>query len=263
MVLLGLTTANASAAVITGWSFTATQAAPYNSPPATTGTGTATMLGMTNSYNGGLNVASGDIVASSGVIAPPITEDTWRIRGAGANGWATHAAGAAQYTQGIELDTSTVGFQNIGFSFDWYATTSGIRDLQVQYNTNTANPAGWTNVGGTSPTGTYLAVANDFYATSSPNIQLDLSSIAGANNDATFGIRLVSAYDSTGNVPSDYASATLLSGKTQIYNNSSGNWRFDNLAFSGTPVTTPEPASLSFAGLGGMALLSRRRKIAG
>ena len=61
------------------------------------------------------------------------------------NGWATAAAGAAEYTQGIELDTSTVGHSNIVFSFDWYATSQSIRDLQVQYNTNTTNPNGWTN----------------------------------------------------------------------------------------------------------------------
>jgi hypothetical protein len=258
--------AGASAqAVITQWNFNTigTQAAPYNSPPPSTGAGTATMLGMTNTYNGG-NTASGDVLSTSGTATPSFSENTWRIRGAqtptGHNGWATNAAGAAQYTQGVELDASTVGFGNISFSFDWYSTTQGIRDLQFQYNTNINNTAGWTNFGGTSPTGTYIATSNDYYnAPGSPTIAVNLSSILGANNDPNFGVRLVSAFDSTGNVPNDYASAALNAGLTQIYNNNSGNWRFDNFTFSGTAVPEPSSMLLGGAAAAGLALVRRRR----
>ena len=259
---LGLAPSWSSAqSVITKWDFgvTGVQAAPYNSPAPTTGTGAAITLGMTNSYNGG-NTVSDDILATTGTANASFTEDTWRIRGTAHNGWATAAAGAAQYTQGIELDASTAGFQNITFSFDWYSTTQGIRDLQFQYNLNVNNAGGWQNFGGTSPTGTYIATSNDFYnAPNSPTITVDLSSIAGANNDANFGVRLVSAFDSTGHVPNDYASAGLSSGLTVIYNNSSGNWRFDNLTFSGTAVAAPEPGSLALVGIGAAGLLRRRR----
>jgi len=258
-----------SASTITQWSFDAggTVSAPDNSPTPTTGSGVATILGMTNTYNGG-NTASADVLSTSGTANTGFTEFTWRIRGAqtptGNNGWATHAAGAPQYSQGIELDASTLGHQNIKFSFDWYSTTQGIRDLQFQYNTNTANSAGWTNFGGTSPKGTYIAVSNDWYnapGTNTPMITVDLSSITGANNDANFGIRLVSAFDSTGNVPNDFASAKLNGTATQIYNNNSGNWRFDNLTFSGDSLTaTPEPATmlLMLVGIGG-GLVYRKR----
>jgi hypothetical protein len=201
--------------VIAKWDFNTIgiQGAPYNSPPPTTGAGTATMLGMTNTYNGG-NTASRDVLLTAGTANPAFSENTWRIRGTASNGWATHQAGAAQYTQGIELDTSTVGFTGIRFSFDWYSTTQGIRDLQFQYNTNVNNAAGWTNFGGTSPMGTYVAMPNDYYdAPGSPTITIDLSSVSGADNDPNFGVRLVSAYDSTGHVTGiagpDYASATL------------------------------------------------------
>ena len=174
------------------------------------------------------------------------------------------------------VDTSTAGFQNIGFSFDWYSTTQGIRDLQFQYNLNVSNSSGWTNFGGTSATGTYLATPNDYYNAASPGsatgptspttpmISIDLSSISGANNDPNFGIRLVSAYDSTGNLTNEYASATLSSGNTVQYNGSSGNWRFDNLTFTGTAV--PEPGTLALAGLAvcGAGILGwRRRRQAG
>ncbi len=248
---------------ITQWQFTNTVAAPDNSPAATTGAGTAITLGMTNSYNGG-NTASDDVTKTAGTANPSFSEYAWRIRGAqtptGNNGWAN---AAPQFSQGIELDASTVGYQGITFSFDWYSTTQGIRDLQFQYNTNVNNANGWTNFGGTSPTGTYIATSNDWYnAPGSPSIAVNLSSISGANNDANFGVRLVSAYDSTGNI-NGYASAALTNGATVAYNNSSGNWRFDNLAFSAAAVAAvPEPSEwlLMLSGFGVVGFIAKRRK---
>ena len=249
----------ASADIVTQWNFPAVVAPPINSPVPDIGSGASITLGMNNAFNGG-NTAADDIVSSPSAAVPAFSENTWRIRGSTHNGWATHAAGAPQYSQGSELDSNTTGFSNISFSFDWYCTNQGIRDLQVQYNLDTTSPVGWTNIGGTSPTGTYIAVPNDFYgaggAISHTPISVDFSSLLAANNDANFGVRLVAAFDSTGHVPSDFASATLLTGATQLYNNSSGNWRFGNLTFSGT---TPAPSSASLLGLGGL-LASRRRR---
>lgn len=268
VVLTVITTLPASAiadVTITQWAFTALSAAPTNSPNPTTGVGTATMLGMTNTYNGG-NTASGDILNTASTAFPSFSELTWRIRGTSHNGWATAAAGAAQYTQGAEFDASTANYSNIRFSFDWYSTTQGIRDLQVQYNLNINNANGWTNIGGTSPTGTYIATPSDFYnatpnSVPSPSITVDLSSLAGADNNPNLGIRLVSAYDSTGNIASDYASASLgTTGATVIYNNSSGNWRFANITFSGTAVV-PEPSSIALFCVGAAGLVAIRRRM--
>lgn len=258
----------AKAQVITQWNFNSTVAAPDNSPAPTTGSGTAISLGMTNTYSytgttATNSVTSDDILSQAGTADTSFSEYGWRIRGAYQstgvapnNGTVSHSSdvngwnlSAPEYSQGAEFDASTVGYSNINVAFDWYSTTQGIRDLQFQYNLNTANSAGWTNYGGTSPTGTYIATPNDYYnAPGSPTITLNLSSITGASNDATFGIRLVSAYDSTGNLGDTYASASLTTGGvTQAYNNNSGNWRFGNITFSGTAEATPEPESYALA----------------
>ena len=237
----------AAPGVIASWTFPVTAGAGDNSPAPTYGAGTATTLGMTNSYtnvNGTGNTASDDVLSTSGTANPNFTEDLWRIRGTPNNGW---AQAAPEYSQGVELDTSTVGYSNIVFSFNWYSTTQGIRDLQVQYNTG----SGWVNYQGPSATGTFIATSNDYYNSGlspvNPTIYINLSGVAAANNNPDLGIRLVSAYDSTGTLttPGDqYASATSTTGNIVPYNNSSGNWRFGDLTFSaGVTTTTAVTAS--------------------
>jgi hypothetical protein len=251
----------AAPGIITAWTFPALAGPPDNSPSPTFGTGTLSTLGMTNTYNGG-NTASDDIISTSGTANTNFTENTLRVRGTSHNGWATfqNGAGAPEYTQGIELDSNTAGYSNIVFSFDWYSTTQGIRDLQVQYNTDTTNPNGWVNYQGPSPTGTFVTGGNDYYNANlspvNPTIHIDLSKITAANNDSHLGIRLVSAFDSTGtlvnaqNQPNEYASAASTAGDIIPYNNSSGNWRFANLTFASgitttTTITANPPAGQS------------------
>jgi len=257
---------------IARWSFTAVEAAPYNTPPASTDltSASATQLGMTNGYNGG-NTASCDVLNVGGNPDPlgvAAGNNAWRIRGTTNNGW---ALAAPQYTQGAEFDVSTVGFSGILLSFDFYCTTQGIRDLQVQYNTNTANSAGWTNFQGSfagnvatekdTSNDTELIATSNGWNTASANvtrntIDFTANGISGADNDANFGIRLVSAYQpglTDGNGNPTYGGAA-----GGIYNNTSGNWRFDQVAIQGTPA--PEPASLAAISLGVLALIRKRRK---
>jgi len=243
----------APALVITQWNFSGAAGAGDNSPAPTTGTGTATMLGMTNSYNytiGATNAtiagvgatASGDVLSSPGVANTSFNEFTWRIRGikgsgdtgSANNGW---NISAPQYSQGAEFDVSTAGYSNISFSFDWYSTNQGVRDLQEQY---TLDGTTWNNIGPV-----LAAVPNDYFGTSSPTNTISFSSIVGASNDPDFGVRLVSAYDPTytGTGSPSYTSATLTGGLPTQYNNNSGNWRFANITVEGTAVAVPEPGT--------------------
>jgi len=260
--------------IITQWNFTAAAGAGDNSPAPTLGAGTASMLGMTNSYvyNGSASgvgaVASGDVVSTSGVANTSETEFLWRVRGvkgtgdtgSANNGW---NLAAPEYSQGAEFDVSTLGFQNISVSFDFYSTTQGVRDLQEQYNLNIGNTSSWINFN--AP---LVAVSNDYFATTSPTNSFNLSSITGANNDPNFGFRLVSAYDLVfGN--NTYSAASSNNTTQTVYNNNSGNWRFGNISVTGEAVSTsvPEPGTTSMltgavALLVGLVAVARRRNSA-
>lgn len=252
----------ARATTIAAWSFTGTNAGPVGTISATTGTGTGVELGMTNNYTytngeGPGSVNGSDINSQAGTANPSFTEDTWRIRGnsnsknAGAgmaNGW---NSAAPEYSQGAEFDINTTGYTDLVFTYDWYDTTQGVKDLMEQYTTD--GGATWINFLSSPLVGT----ANDYYggAANEPEITMDLSSTPGVANNPNFGIRLVSAYDPT--------SGTYLAANGGTLNNNSGNWRFGNLTLSG--VAVPEPTSLLLAGLGAVfagAVALRRRSAA-
>ena len=267
--MVSLTAHAASAAVITQYAFTAASPTPSPTESATTGTGTATALGMTNAYTyangeGPGSVDGSNITTVTGLAG--FSEATYKIvgnsnkanSGAGkANGWNN---AAPNYTQGLQFTSDTTGFQPTQLSFDWFSTTQGVGNLQVRYSLDGNT---WINLGAD-----LVATSGDFYgsATGTPSNTLSLVGLpADATNDPKFAIQLVSVrpvvgdsnYSPTGpGGDGNYASAA---GGGADYNNSSGNWSFNNLTVSGAAVPTPEPATAALLGLSGVALLKRRR----
>ncbi len=249
----------ANAGTITQWSFNTT--GNNNSPAPEIGSGTATPLGMSNSYTlstgntitGSGTFTPGSVTFTSSTTAADITAtagdpsgdaNAWRVRGngnGGGNGWALQAP---QYSQGAQFSSSTAGYHNIGFSFDWFSTTAGVKNMQEQY---TLDGTTWTNIGSV-----LTAVSNGWHST----VSTDFSSITGANDNANFGVRLVSVYDTTLAFP-NYGSADGL--QSGYYNNNSGNWRFAAVTFTGTQdvAAVPEPSSFALLTLGGLGLAIR------
>ena len=228
--------------------FTDGQTVVSNSPAPSFGVGTATALGMTNSYTytGG---AGGNVTGSVATcdVTPQVGDVNaqnglcWRVRGAGpGNGW---NLAAPQYTQGAEFDASTVGHSNIVFNFDWFSTTQGVNKMQEQYTTDGST---WINI---NPLQT--AAANGWIladASSGVNtIDFAALGIHGVDNNANFGVRLVSAYDPA---VGTYGSAN--GGQNGVYNNNSGNWRFQdiNIGFTSTNVAAVPP-TLTYTPPGG------------
>ena len=291
LTILGATSLirSASAQTITEWNFNnyvgnSTALDVVTSPAPTTGSGTATSLGMNSNYNASLgqpaSIDTSDITNSTPVSSDPSaqpngTNNEWRIRGGtgttspggsstASNGWSSFAPIG---TQGAEFQFSTVNFTNLQFSFDWSPTTQGEANLQVQYTLNgtsftnvpaalfTTLPAGVTAMTNTTSANTvlggYLQSLNS--TTYNNGIVVNLSGIAGAANNPHFAVELVNA--STG--------ADDISTKGTALNNTSGNWRFDEVTLSGT-AAVPEPGAGVFIGVSllvGAVVAMRRRQI--
>ncbi|HZT21540.1 MAG TPA: hypothetical protein VFB55_01390, partial [Verrucomicrobiae bacterium] len=234
---------------VAAWSFDSlgAVAAPYNNPPATLGYGSASVLGMNNSYNKTFSTNFADVLSSPGASTGD-NSYAWRIRGAPGNGWSTQAPIG---TQGAEFDASTAGYSNIVCTFDIYFTSQAEAKMCVLYTTN-----GWATASvvpnlsyGYNPAYifTNTTSANTvqgvyFYQTYGQgwfnNLNVNFTGVPGVDNNPQFGIRIANA--ATGSDCVNFMGG--------LYNNNSGNWRFDNVAIGGTagnqpPVVNFDPAA--------------------
>ena len=265
--------AQSQAQVITAWNFENDAVAVNNSPAPSTGAGTASSIGMNLYPTPNVGVTTDDVLvgkaSDTGANGIANTTQTWRVRAqagasGAANGWSSLAPIG---TQGAVFAASTVGFNSINVSFDWYATTQGEANMQLEYTTdgvswhNAALTLGGSDAGlvvlnnVASPNtvvGSY--VSNNLLVNGAPSGQDWFTGLTAsitdpaAANDPNFAIEMVNA--STG--------ADNVSTQGTALNNNSGNWRFDNIAISGV-AAAPEPSSFALAGLGLTALFGYRR----
>src|SRR5579862_3115221 len=280
IILLTLTCAlvavtQARAQIITAWTFENDPVAVNNSPAPSTGIGTAGSIGMNIYPTPNIGVTTDDVLvgksSDTGANTVADTTQTWRIRAqAGSSGAANGWSSAAPIgTQGAQFAASTVGYNSINVSFDWYATTQGEANMQLEYTTDGVT---WHNVALTlsgsdaglqvlSNSGSDVNTVTGSYV--SDNILTGGSSAGqdwftgltatitdpNAANDPNFAIEMVNA--STG--------ADDVSTQGTALNNTSGNWRFDNVTISGT-LAVPEPSTFALIGCGFAALIGLRRK---
>jgi endonuclease/exonuclease/phosphatase family metal-dependent hydrolase len=158
-------------------------------------------------------VGSGTASAIGGVTP---TFSTGTGSGRGWNTAAYPAQGTASGTAGVQFMVSTVGRESISLSFDHRASSTASRWAQVDYTLDggaTWVTGHWTNAGGLSPDSTFATYGVDF------------SGVTGANNNANFGVRIVSIFQPT-------TSAYQAAGGASTYG-TGGSWRFDNVTFGG------------------------------
>ena len=261
---------------IAEWTFQNDSIAVNNNPVADIGTGMASSIGMNIYPTPNVGVTTDDVLAgkssdtgNNGVA--DLTQE-WRVRAqagsnGAANGWSSEAPIG---TQGAVFAASTVGFGGpINISFDWYVTTQGEANMMLEYTTDGTT---WTDVplvlsesdagllvlnNNTSANTVMGSYVSDIYnATTNPEGGQDwftdlTATITDPNaaNDPNFEIEMVNA--STG--------ADCVSTAGTALNNSSGNWRFDNVSISAAPV--PEPSTLALAGIfGSLEVWQLRRR---
>lgn len=127
------------------------------------------------------------------------------------------AQGSGAQTAGIQFAVSTVGYDNIVFSFDFRASNTGANNLAVLYTTDGSTFQKATNFVVTVP----AAFTNQ--------LTVSLNGIPGVKNNANFAVRVVSDFAAG---TSAYAAVNSASSYS-----SSGTWRFDMATISGSPAS--------------------------
>lgn len=229
--LLLITAIPLPAATITQWNFNSAvgdnNVATGTTSPST-GVGTASLLTTTATF------ASG--IANTGSTDPNTTDNS---------AWGTTAYPAAtvgDLSAGVQFLVDTRGYDNIMLTYDLRHSNSSSRYEAVQYTTNGTS---WTTAA------FFTGAAGDTWFNGR---SVNLSSISQVANNQNFGVRIVSAFESTatGAGPASYAVSTT--GNTYA---ASGTWRFDMVTVSGSAV--PEPTAALLGSIGLLGLLRRRR----
>jgi hypothetical protein len=222
---------SARAGFITQWNFNGPSAAAVTLTPSI-GTGSISLVGGVTSPGFNNGVGSSDPVLTS----PPnyaYQTTTYAAQGAGTG------------TRGIQVNVSTVGFTGISIGYDLRHSNTSSRYEQFQYSTD-----GTTFVDFGSP---FDGNAGDTWFNGRT---VDLSGVAGVENNANFAYRVVAVF-----APS--TSSYAPSNPTSTYA-ATGTWRFDMVSVSGTPVSVvPAPASavLLLAAVPALAAFRRRRPV--
>ncbi len=163
-------------------------------------------------------------------------------RGWNTTGYPTQGTGSG--TEGARYNVATtggLGYKNVIVELDIRTSNTASKFYRFEYTVDgsTFTSAGVSNAIITATGGDQWVNNNTF----------DLSSIAGVNNNANFGFRVVSIFDPSGtgyvaaNPGSNYATT--------------GTVRFDMVEVNAQPV--PEPATMIALGAGIAAIAARRR----
>lgn len=216
--------ANAGIAeTITQWNFNGPSAAEATLNP-NIGFGAASLVGGTTASFASGAASGGSSDPAGG--APP--NYAWNVT--------TFAAQGLENNQrGVQFNVSTVGFESIVVSWDQRHSNTSSAFVLFQYSLDGVN-----FIDGD----VFQATAGDTWFN---NRSVDLSSIAGASNNANFAFRIVATFGPAGGY--------VASNPTSNYG-TGGTWRFDMVTVAGV---IPAPGAIALFGLAGLAGVRRRR----
>lgn len=197
------------------WNFNGSSATTVpggtDAPTPATGSGTASLVG-------GVSATFASGVANGGSTDPVNTNPPnfgWNI--------STFAAqGTGDKTRGVQFLVSTAGYQNITVRWDQRHSNTAPRHVQFQYTLDGGST--WIDFG--AP---FVGNAGDTWFN---NRSVDLSAIAGADNNAQFGFRIVATFDPA-------SSTAYTASNTSSTYATSGTWRFDMVTVSGAALPLP------------------------
>lgn len=232
-VLVMLAAGHASAADITQWNF--------NSIPADTSTTTGSLIANVGVGSvttlGGVTQTFASGSSNGGSSDPVINDDT------GLSTLTYSAQGANNKKSGVQFKVSTLGFEDVKVSYDLRHSNTSSRYEQFQYSLDGTNFIDFALFDGN---------AGDTWFNQRT---IDLSAITGADNNANFAFRVVSAF-----APSTSAYAASTKGSNYA---TSGTWRFDMVTVAGNTIAAvpePETYGMLLAGLGIMGFVARRKQ---
>ena len=231
------------AQTIASWNFNALPAypTPTANPAPTTGVGTASVVNpipaeiITPSSRTGMEPAGTGCGPQDGV--------------AGNSAWALEPfnPGSSNESNGVQFNASTTGLSNIGVVWDMRFSNTAANTCRLQYTTNGST---WTNFGmtaantticnGSITSGCFKINTGDVFA----RIIVNMSAITALNNNASFGVRMVAAWDPAASqfrqalTPANPATTT-------------GTWRFDNVTIKSLGTI---PTNTVFAPAGTIAI---------
>jgi hypothetical protein len=199
------------------WNYNSITGTPA-APTADIGTGTSQVVGslvVTNANTG---------------MDPIINNGCGAQNGTNPGAWSfTANPGTTNESSGVQYNASTVGYQNILFTWDQRWSNTATNTVRVQY---TLDGTTWTNFTMTSANTTFCngtidngRFQNNGFGDQYRRISVNFTAITGANNNANFGVRILAAnYQSTTEFRQT-SNPTLIA--------TAGTWRFDNVSFQG------------------------------